>query len=233
MKTCTKCRASKTLDEFYSHKRSKDGKSWACKSCTKDARKAVYERDKDRDLARKKRWRERKGAPNRRRYFSSVTAMPRLREGATEDEKKEHLREYRKLYYQANQDRLKKKAKAYRKANRERGAVAKKRWRQGNRPSVALRSILSSFLARAKMGKTGLTHEVLGYTGEQLRQRMECQFESGMSWDNHGEWHVDHRIPISRFIKRNETRPHIVNALSNLQPMWASDNISKRDRWVG
>ena len=46
-----------------------------------------------------------------------------------------------------------------------------------------------------------------------------------MSWDNHGKWHIDHIKPVSKFDKN--TLPSIVNALSNLQPLWAIDNIQK------
>jgi hypothetical protein len=46
-----------------------------------------------------------------------------------------------------------------------------------------------------------------------------------MSWDNWGEWHIDHIIPVSKFEK--ETPPSIVNSLSNLQPLWAIDNYKK------
>jgi hypothetical protein len=49
-----------------------------------------------------------------------------------------------------------------------------------------------------------------------------------MSWENWDEWHIDHIIPISKFEK--ETDPKIVNSLSNLQPLWASDNIRKSNR---
>ena len=49
-----------------------------------------------------------------------------------------------------------------------------------------------------------------------------------MSWDNYGKWHVDHKKPISLFNKN--TPAHIVNALSNLQPLWAKDNLSKGKR---
>ena len=46
-----------------------------------------------------------------------------------------------------------------------------------------------------------------------------------MSWENWGKWHIDHIISVSKFEKDTDSK--IVNALSNLQPMWASDNIRK------
>ena len=57
---------------------------------------------------------------------------------------------------------------------------------------------------------------------------MELLFLDGMSWNNWGEWHIDHRIPVSKFDK--ETPMSIVNSLSNLRPLWALDNLSKSNK---
>ena len=48
-----------------------------------------------------------------------------------------------------------------------------------------------------------------------------------MSWDNHGEWHVDHIIPISLF--KEGTDAGVVNRLDNLRAMWATDNLVKQN----
>ncbi len=51
-----------------------------------------------------------------------------------------------------------------------------------------------------------------------------------MTWENHGEWHVDHKVPVSSFSPDADMK--VVNALSNLQPLWAEDNISKGCKYV-
>lgn len=71
----------------------------------------------------------------------------------------------------------------------------------------------------------------LGYSFDSLKSRLEFQFKDGMSWDNYGEWHVDHKKPISRFIEQGVSDPAIINALSNLQPLWAKENLSKGAKW--
>ena len=58
---------------------------------------------------------------------------------------------------------------------------------------------------------------------------MEKLFEKGMDWSNHGEWHIDHIKPVSKFNKN--TAIHIVNSLSNLQPLWGKDNIIKSNNY--
>lgn len=70
-----------------------------------------------------------------------------------------------------------------------------------------------------------------GYTPDQLKKRIECQFKDGMNWCNHGEWHIDHKKPVDRFIKQGIFDHNIINALSNLQPMWAAENQSKNNRF--
>lgn len=81
--------------------------------------------------------------------------------------------------------------------------------------------------------KRGGFSESMGYGATELIQRMEVQFKRGMSWDNYGDWEIDHKIPVSVFLARGVTDAKIVNALSNLQPMWKADNRSKGARYVG
>ena len=75
------------------------------------------------------------------------------------------------------------------------------------------------------------------YTEEELVSHLETYFteENGYSWGNMDEWHIDHIRPVSSF---NFTTTDCEDfkkcwALSNLQPLWAADNISKGDKWDG
>lgn len=75
--------------------------------------------------------------------------------------------------------------------------------------------------------KRMVTSKDLYYTRSDLIEHLESLFEDGMSWDNYGEWHIDHIKPISAFIREGNLNHNEVNALDNLQPLWAKDNISK------
>ena len=88
---------------------------------------------------------------------------------------------------------------------------------------VMMRGMLGRMLSQ-RAGER--TEEVLGYTTKDLRLHIESQFEDWMSWDNHGEWHVDHIIPIAQLVKDGVTDPSIVNALTNLRPLCAKQNMS-------
>ncbi|XKM40333.1 hypothetical protein A4U53_030855 [Rhizobium ruizarguesonis] len=96
------------------------------------------------------------------------------------------------------------------------------------------RAISSSVYASIKRGsKNGKsTFDLLGYSLEQLVARLEPLFQHGMSWENYGEWHVDHVFPKASF---GYSTPECEGfkkawALSNLQPLWADDNHHKNAR---
>ena len=73
--------------------------------------------------------------------------------------------------------------------------------------------------------KSKHTEDILGASFDNVRQHIEKQFVEGMSWNNYGEWHIDHIIPLSSGAKREEYIK--LNHYTNLQPLWAKDNLSK------
>lgn len=119
---------------------------------------------------------------------------------------------------------------------RKRSARVKQRKYQSevlfNRSDYRMRVFMRGCLKRLMTSKNGSrTEKLLGYSRFALVSRIEFQFKDGMSWSNYGEWHIDHKKPISRFLAQGITEPKIINALSNLQPLWAKDNLSKGDRF--
>jgi len=72
--------------------------------------------------------------------------------------------------------------------------------------------------------------DLVGYTCEDLMTHLESQFKEGMSWENKGKWHIDHIIPRSRFHFNGpeDTEFKKCWGLSNLQPLWAIENLAKR-----
>jgi hypothetical protein len=69
---------------------------------------------------------------------------------------------------------------------------------------------------------------LLGCSIEQVRQHLESQFQPGMTWENHGEWHIDHILPVSsaKTLEELENLQHY----TNLQPLWAQDNFIKSNK---
>lgn len=87
--------------------------------------------------------------------------------------------------------------------------------------------------ATIKGKKNGKSWQKLaGYTCDDLMMHLERQFTPGMSWGNFGDWHIDHRQPLASFTFQSADDPEFAAAwaISNLQPLWASENMSKKDR---
>ena len=76
------------------------------------------------------------------------------------------------------------------------------------------------------------TQQMLGYSANELRSHLGKLLQPGMSWANHGEWHIDHVVPLGAFAYADTSKPAFKEAwcLSNLQPLWAFDNCSKGAR---
>jgi hypothetical protein len=74
--------------------------------------------------------------------------------------------------------------------------------------------------------------DLVGYTVDQLKSHLEKQFLPGMSWENYGKWHIDHKIPVAVFniTSFQDIDFHKCWALDNLQPMWKIDNLKKHKK---
>lgn len=68
---------------------------------------------------------------------------------------------------------------------------------------------------------------LLGCDRNALRAHLEGQFTSGMSWENYGQWHVDHIQPLSAFDVMDPAQQRAACHYTNLQPLWALDNLTK------
>ena len=92
-----------------------------------------------------------------------------------------------------------------------------------------------------KTSKTAHTIDYLGCDMEAFRCHIEGQFEPGMTWDNYGsDWHVDHIVPLKYpvngdGISRPPTLDEVIQRLDfmNCQPMRATENIAKGNRYIG
>jgi len=71
------------------------------------------------------------------------------------------------------------------------------------------------------------TMEYVGCDAEALREYLESKFLDGMTWENKHEFHIDHIRPCASFDLDNEVERHKCFHYTNLQPLWAADNLSK------
>lgn len=92
----------------------------------------------------------------------------------------------------------------------------------------ALRSRLKS--AVKKGCKSGSAVRDLGCSIVELKIHLENKFQEGMSWENHGKWHIDHIKPLTSFDLTDREQLLRACNYTNLQPLWASDNIRKYNK---
>jgi len=96
--------------------------------------------------------------------------------------------------------------------------------------SITLRTRLNAAIKNGQ--KIGSAIRDLGCSIEELKYYLESLFQPGMSWDNYGfyGWHIDHKIPLASFDLSDEQQRLKACHYTNLQPLWAKDNLSKADK---
>ena len=84
-----------------------------------------------------------------------------------------------------------------------------------------------------KNQKVNSTIDLLGCSVEELRIHLEAQFVEGMNWENYGlyGWHIDHIRPCSSFDLTDAEQQRICFHYTNMQPLWAKDNLKKSDKF--
>ena len=103
-------------------------------------------------------------------------------------------------------------------------------------PSGHLADVVRSRIYQAlKHAKDLHSTEYLGCNIDIFKQHIESQFTEGMTWENHGKWHIDHKIPIA--YKQDGIIPTIEEVTkrlhyTNTQPLWASKNMSKGNKYI-
>lgn len=75
--------------------------------------------------------------------------------------------------------------------------------------------------------RSGVAVRLLGCSIPELRAHLERQFSPGMSWANYGKWHIDHIQPLASFDLSDDANLRAACHFTNLQPLWARDNLSK------
>lgn len=220
MKICAKCKQEKETSEFYKSKALKDGLQPICKNCDKAYRQS------EKGKGAQKKYRESKKGKTQQKLYRKAGKLKSFEKKRRESEEyKKYHREYGQQY------RRTKNGKAIQNVH-ERKRLAKN-------PSAKIAKRLTSRISNVLKGRTKYAHtlEFLGCTFEELKQHLEKQFISGMTWENYGrgkdKWNIDHIIPCASFnLLLEEEQRHCFH-YTNLQPMWSLDNVKKGARYAG
>ncbi len=203
MKTCTNCKQSKAPTEFHKCHRVRDGLVAKCKSCRKATRKKRYEKNPEKELAVNRKY--------RKKNIEKVRAHDRERYEQNPEKRREMIRKCHQ------RPEYKKRNNALRKERRK------------TEPEYRLTCNLRRRLHSALKGntKSASTMVLLGCTIEHLRDHLTKHFQTGMTWDNQGTWHVDHMLACASFDLSDPEQQRRCFHWTNLQPLWGLVNSSK------
>ena len=195
-------------------------------------RKAYKEANKEKLAAQQKLYRE----ANREKILAKEKAY------------RESNREKMAAYRESNKEKKKAKSKAYHEANREKIAAKHKAYRESNREKIAayrdnrlktdpvfkfknnLRSNVRGAFTRGGFTKNSSTFDILGCDWDTFLNHITSQFAVGMTLENHGEWHLDHQIPLA--LAETDEEAAELCYYTNYQPLWAKDNHQKSDKLI-
>lgn len=197
-KVCSKCKIEKEVCEFNKKSVSKNGMQYYKSRCKKC-------QNEDEKI-------KRDSNPEQYKIWYDKTRVDRNK--------------WRSEYYQSNKEIILKRNIRYSKILQKNRKI---KYHEDN--LYKLRHILScrmrDLLKLKSFNKTKSFNKVIGCPPIFLKEHLEKQFTDGMSWENHGlyGWHVDHIIPLSS--AKTEEEIYELCHYTNLQPLWAEDNLKK------
>lgn len=205
-KRCSDCQELFLNTVEFFHKKG-SGLTAKCKKCSTIYNRQMYSKHKEKRLDQKK------------EYASRIDI-------------KKNKAAYNKKYYSENREHLLKKQSEYEANNKDRFRDKRSKYtlnKYHNDPHLRIKMNLSRRLRTLLNKDLRKTIDFVGCSINELKQHLESLWKPGMSWDNysmHG-WHIDHIIPCASFDLTSEEEQKKCFHYSNLQPLWAKDNLSK------
>jgi hypothetical protein len=226
-KVCTKCKQELPIEAFGTFKKVPHGFN-LCKVC-KNAEHAAW-RKTEAGKASDKRYND---SPEHRaavaRYQETEAGKAAARKAVINMRKTPGWKAIVARYKQTDKYRAKVIRDNHKPNSKEiqQRHYRKKRLEQGAKLCDAMKAGIYLALKSKKNGRKW--ESLVGYTLEELMAHLEKQFQPGMTWENYGEWHLDHIHPRAAHFYTDSTDPDFQRcwALDNLQPLWAKDNKLK------
>lgn len=163
-----------------------------------------------------------------------LASRERKRMWARSERGREYHREYGKVLRQTPEERLRacEATKLYYRRNRDTILQKQNERRMKKYHSNPEFRMIENLRTRVNLAvsgriKLGRTFELVGCTPRQLREYLMWQFKPGMSWENYGQWHVDHIRPCASFDLTKLEQQQECFHYTNLQPIWAVENLKK------
>lgn len=141
-----------------------------------------------------------------------------------------------KQWRERNKDKHRENARNYYQENKTHANEVKRKRRMDRRYSdplyafnQAVRSLISRAFKNRNYKKTSQARVIIGCDWDELAKHIESKFCEGMNWTNRGQWHIDHIVPLASAKTADDV--FRLNHYTNLQPLWALDNLQKGARY--
>lgn len=200
-KQCRSCGEVLDVSAFGVCKARKDGLQSYCKPCTNAKNRTSYHKDADKHKARS------------RKYYEEHKEEHAARTKKWRENNTDRANELARNWMRENNDELRERRNKRDEENPER------------KVKNSARAMVSKALKEFSETKQDKTIEYIGCSIAEYRSYLEGYFEEGMTWENYGEWHIDHTTPLAYANNVEE----VVELLhyTNTRPMWAAENLSK------
>lgn len=195
---------------FSKRKASVDGLQRACKDCSRIKNKQFYEENK---AYYQERYRS-----NKKTILIQNKEWNKQNKDKTDKHKLKFYQNnpsYHKEYLRDNKEKIVKNRRSREKLRRKTDPLFKLKNNYRNR--------LYDYYRGTNRSKR--SEEIIGLSWTKFKKYIEAKFLQGMTWDNYGEWHIDHIIPLCSASSNDQLEK--LFHYSNCQPLWGRDNISK------
>ena len=154
----------------------------------------------------------------------------------SEEDCKKYHKEYSKKWYLENKEEVDKRNKLNKELNKESYSkttnlryVNRYKTDENFKLAKTIRQRIREVIKNRNGSKAYKTMELLGCSIQEAKEHLEKQFKEGMTWENHSfhGWHIDHIIPCVSFDLTDPEQQKKCFHYTNLQPLWASENMSK------
>jgi hypothetical protein len=241
MRVCKRCKIEKELNkENFTPYTTSIGKKLFrlyCRKCHNNQNQKNFHENRDERNKKSREWydenKETRSAQIKE-YYNKVKGTDSFKKKQHENNKRfrDNNPEYDKKWYEVNKEKHKSLMRDFYENNP--GYNSKiERERKKIDPFYALKKKLRNRTSMAFQyrgwKKTSKTQKMLGCDWDTLKSHLQQQFLDGMNWENQSEWHVDHIIPLNA--AKNKDELYTLLYYKNLQPLWADDNISKKDNY--
>ncbi len=238
-----KCCSIKCYNTYYNKNNKNKVKKWKKKYYQKNKEAYSeyalnrYQNNKEKIKEKNKQYyqnNEEKIKESNKRYCQENKEKRRQTVAKYYQNNKEKIEEYRKEYYQDNKEKI----KNYYQNIKTRIRIKKYIDNKYKNDCIFRLNLNLSTCIRASLKSNNLSKngrhwkDLVGYTVYELKEHLENLFQTGMTWDNHGKWHIDHIIP-KHFFKYKSIKDVEFKycwSLNNLQPMWAEKNMKKNGK---